>query len=85
MSESTPDGIASSRTGSVPAAWIADTASGEADRSVTSQALATSRMKLPMLPRTVASQIMANNFCRSGAKAPGGPREAPALRSRPRS
>ena len=71
MSERTPAGIARRKTGRVPAAWIMATAAGEAERSVTSQAEATSRMKVPTLPSTVAVQITAKRLCRSGAKVPG--------------
>ena len=66
--------MASRKTGRVPAAWIMATAAGEAERSVTSQEEATSRMKVPMLPSTVAAQITAKRRCRSGAKVPGGGR-----------
>ncbi len=76
MSESTPAGIASRKIGSVAAVWISATAVGLAERSVTSHELATSRMKLPMLPSTVAAHSTANTGWRRGAKAPGG--EAPA-------
>ncbi len=55
--------------GSVPAAWIIDTAAGEADSSVTSHELATSRMKLPVLPSTVAVQMTVKTICWNGAKA----------------
>lgn len=69
MSESTPAGIASRKIGKVPATWIIATADGEPDRSVTSQALATSRMKVPTLPRIVAAQSTAKTGCRNGEKA----------------
>ena len=68
MSASTPAGMASRKTGSVPAAWIIATAAGPPPSSVTSHELLTSRMKLPVLPRMVAIQITANVVCRSGAK-----------------
>ena len=68
MSESTPAGMASRKIGSMPAACTAATAAGEAERSVTSQALATSRMKVPVLPSTVAAQSTAKTGRRSGAK-----------------
>ena len=71
MSESTPAGMASRKIGRVAAVWISATAVGLADRSVTSHELATSRMKLPMLPSTVAAQSTAKTGWRSGAKAPG--------------
>src|SRR4051812_41323610 len=70
MSDSTPAGIASRKIGKVPAAWIIETAAGELDRSVMSQELATSRMKLPVLPSTVAAQRTAKTVCRRGAKLP---------------
>ncbi len=70
MSDSTPAGIASRKIGSVAAVWISATAVGLADRSVTSHELATSRMKLPMLPSTVAAHSTAKTGWRSGAKAP---------------
>ena len=69
MSESTPAGIASRKIGSVAAAWTSATAAGAPDRSVTSQALATSRMKEPTLPMIVAAQSTAKTRPRSGAKA----------------
>jgi hypothetical protein len=46
------------------------TAAGAADRSVTSQELATSRMKVPVLPSTVAVHTTAKTVWRSGAKLP---------------
>ena len=72
MSDSTPAGMASRKMGSVAAVWISATAVGLADRSVTSQELATSRMKLPTLPSTVAAHSTANTGWRSGAKLPAG-------------
>ena len=60
MSDSTPAGMASRKIGSVPATWIIATAVGEVERSVTSQALATSRMNEPVLPSTVAAHSTAN-------------------------
>jgi hypothetical protein len=59
MSDRTPAGMARRKIGSVPAAWIMATAAGEAEISVTSQDEATSRMKVPMLPSTVAVQTTA--------------------------
>ncbi|MNT09023.1 hypothetical protein D3C72_1437860 [compost metagenome] len=44
------------------------TAAGEAERSVISHELATSRMKLPVLPSTVAAQRTAKTGCARGAK-----------------
>src|SRR5207245_2811496 len=44
--------------------------SARGTRSVTSHELATSRMKLPMLPSTVAAHRTANTGWRSGAKLP---------------
>ena len=70
MSDSTPAGMASRNTGSVAAVWISATAVGLADRSVTSQELATSRMKLPTLPSTVAAQSTANTGWRRRILAP---------------
>ena len=60
MSDSTPAGMASRKIGSVAAVWISATAAGFADKPVTIQELATSRMKPPMLPKIVAAQITAN-------------------------
>jgi hypothetical protein len=68
ISERTPAGIASRKIGKVPAAWIIATAAGDAERSVTSQELATSRMKLPVFPRMVAIHRTANVVWRNGAK-----------------
>jgi hypothetical protein len=76
MSDSTPAGIASRKIGSVAAVWISATAVGLADSSVTSQELATSRMKLPMLPSTVAAHSTAKTGWRSGAKLPAALRAA---------
>jgi hypothetical protein len=45
------------------------TAAGEADRSVTSQELATSRIKLPVLPSTVAAHSTAKTGRLSGENA----------------
>jgi hypothetical protein len=70
MSESTPAGIASRKIGKVDAAWMSATAAGAADRSVTSQELATSRTKVPILPMIVATHSTAKTFWRSGANAP---------------
>ena len=70
MSDSTPAGIASRKIGSVAAVWISATAVGLADSSVTIHELATSRMKLPMLPSTVAAHSTAKMGWRSGAKLP---------------
>src|SRR5688572_11921960 len=70
MSDRTPAGIASRKIGKVPAAWIIATAAGAPDRSVMSQELATSRMKLPVLPSTVAAHSTAKTGWRSGAKPP---------------
>src|SRR5258708_3982199 len=70
MSDRTPAGIASRKMGSGGAVWIRATAAGLADSSVTIQELATSRMKLPMLPSTVAAHSTANTGWRSGAKLP---------------
>ena len=72
MSASTPAGIASRKIGRVAAACTRATAAGEGERSVISQALATSRMKLPVLPMMVAAQSTANSVCRSGARPPAG-------------
>jgi hypothetical protein len=62
--------MASRKIGRVPAAWTMATAAGDADRSVISQELATSRMKLPVLPSTVAIQRTAKTGCARGAKLP---------------
>jgi hypothetical protein len=68
ISASTPAGIASRNTGNVAAACTSATAAGDVDKSVISHALATSRMKLPVLPITVATQSTANTDCRKGPK-----------------
>ena len=70
MSDSTPAGIANKKTGSTAAACTAATAAGLVLSSVASQPLATSRMKLPMLPSTVAIHSTAKTRSRSGASAP---------------
>ena len=70
ISVSTPAGMARRKIGRVPAAWTMATAAGEAERSVINHELATSRMKLPVLPRTVAIQRTAKTGCASGAKVP---------------
>ncbi|MNR05375.1 hypothetical protein D3C85_1214050 [compost metagenome] len=70
MSDSTPAGMANRNTGKVAAVCIMATAAGLLDRSVTSQALATSRMKLPILPRMVAPHSTANSVCFKGAMPP---------------
>jgi len=70
MSESTPAGSANRKMGSVAAVCTSATAVGLVDSSVTIQALATSRMKLPILPSTVAAQSTANTGRRNGAKLP---------------
>ena len=68
VSASTPAGIASRNAGNDAAACTNATAVGEDERSVINQDLATSRTKLPTLPRTVAVQSTKNSFCFSGAK-----------------
>ena len=70
MSDSTPAGMASRKTGSVAAVWIRATAVGLDESSVTIQALATSRMKLPILPSTVAAHSTAKTGMARGAKLP---------------
>jgi hypothetical protein len=62
--------MATRKNGRVPAAWIMAIAAGEGERSVTSQAEVTSRMKVPMLPSTMSAQITAKSRCRSGANVP---------------
>src|SRR5688500_11917355 len=52
------------------------TAAGDVEISVAIQADATSRMKVPMLPRTVAAQRTANRRWWSGANVPDGGGEA---------
>ncbi len=71
MSESTPAGIASRKIGSVAAVWISATAVGLAERSVTSHELATSRMKLPMLPSTVAAHSAREHRLAQGSESAG--------------